>query len=636
MTAQTSIRVLITLLLLAFNGFASPVKQRGNVPLSAGIFGAADRYFPEFSDVRKLFSNGVLNPADGRRREIRDRLDTFNVPTEVMDQDWDVAGDAWTNALDVMISYDTLGRETERTVNFGFMTFWMPQANHQRTYDAYGRLSRIITRTWTGTAWQITSRDTLLYNLSGLPVEERVDTYNGSGWDPDQRYLVSYDPGHRPVEVIGQDWVASAYNNAFRYAVTYDSAGQDVEFLNQTWNGSGWGNNLRIDYSWDVNGNRTVELDQFWSSGAWNDDERYTWTYDASNYVIETIFDQWSGSAWVNDTREAYTNNAEGYPEETLRQYWDGTGWADDKVTYSTYDGPTVVEALTMTWTGSTWINYHKASYAWQQFIKSAEVTQQYAVTDQWNMVSVPLDVADDARTAIFPTSVSNAFAFNAGYSPAVTLEPGRGYWLKFSGAQSVAVTGLPILDDTIDVAAGWNMVGSIGLPVAAASVGSIPGGIVSSNFFAFNNGYSNAATIEPGKGYWVKVAQAGQLVLSASGNVPVASLLRMELHGELPPAPPVDGDAAGSSPVAYALQQNYPNPFNPVTTIRYSLPSDGRVVVSVFNMIGQEVARLVDGMQSGGEQAVSFDAAALPSGVYTYRITAGTFTDSKKMLLVK
>src|SRR6185295_15912610 len=125
-------------------------------------------------------------------------------------------------------------------------------------------------------------------------------------------------------------------------------------------------------------------------------------------------------------------------------------------------------------------------------------------------------------------------------------------------------------------------------------------------------------------------------IILSGSGNTPVASRLRMELRGELPPAPPTDSNPDATAPADYALQQNYPNPFNPVTTIRYSLPASGRVVVSVFNMIGQEVARLVDGMEESGEKAVSFDATALPSGVYTCRITAGSFSESKKMLLVK
>ncbi|HTY12521.1 MAG TPA: carboxypeptidase regulatory-like domain-containing protein [Bacteroidota bacterium] len=88
--------------------------------------------------------------------------------------------------------------------------------------------------------------------------------------------------------------------------------------------------------------------------------------------------------------------------------------------------------------------------------------------------------------------------------------------------------------------------------------------------------------------------------------------------------------------PVQYALEQNYPNPFNPSTTIRYTLPVSGKVVVRVFNILGQAVATLVDGEQNAGTYEVSFNASSLASGVYFYRIQSGTFEAVKKMMLLK
>jgi len=88
--------------------------------------------------------------------------------------------------------------------------------------------------------------------------------------------------------------------------------------------------------------------------------------------------------------------------------------------------------------------------------------------------------------------------------------------------------------------------------------------------------------------------------------------------------------------PATFRLYQNYPNPFNPVTTIRYDLPEPGHVKISVFNTLGQEVAVPVDGGREAGYHAVSFDARDLPSGMYLYRITAGPFSDAKKLMLLK
>ena len=88
--------------------------------------------------------------------------------------------------------------------------------------------------------------------------------------------------------------------------------------------------------------------------------------------------------------------------------------------------------------------------------------------------------------------------------------------------------------------------------------------------------------------------------------------------------------------PVEYRLKQNYPNPFNPATTIEFSLPKSGNVTLKVFNVLGKEVATLINGQVESGKHKVNFDASNLNSGVYFYRIDAGNFIDTKKMILLK
>ncbi|MBK6911196.1 MAG: lamin tail domain-containing protein [bacterium] len=85
-----------------------------------------------------------------------------------------------------------------------------------------------------------------------------------------------------------------------------------------------------------------------------------------------------------------------------------------------------------------------------------------------------------------------------------------------------------------------------------------------------------------------------------------------------------------------FALHQNYPNPFNPETAIRFDLAEASEVTLTVFNVAGQEVATLVNGNMNAGAHSVSFDGANLTSGVYLYRLTAGEFTSTMKMVLLK
>jgi hypothetical protein len=88
--------------------------------------------------------------------------------------------------------------------------------------------------------------------------------------------------------------------------------------------------------------------------------------------------------------------------------------------------------------------------------------------------------------------------------------------------------------------------------------------------------------------------------------------------------------------PSEYKLAQNYPNPFNPTTKISYALPKAGNVELKIFDILGREVTTLVNEYKTAGSYTVQFDASKLASGVYFYRIKAGDFTASKKMLLVK
>jgi hypothetical protein len=90
-----------------------------------------------------------------------------------------------------------------------------------------------------------------------------------------------------------------------------------------------------------------------------------------------------------------------------------------------------------------------------------------------------------------------------------------------------------------------------------------------------------------------------------------------------------------GGTPLTFSIS-NYPNPFNPSTTITYDLAERSFVRLRVFDMLGRQVAILVDEEKSAGTHTVTFDASKLPSGVYFYRIDAGSFGKTKKIVLTK
>ena len=410
-------------------------------------------------------------------------------------------------------------------------------------------------------------------------------------------------------------------------------------------------------------------------------------------------------------------------------------------------------------WDFST--GYKEGQGIWQEYNSlQSYFSTCYALGDGWNLISIGELTSDYRTTTIFPSAVSNAFAYLQGYVERDTIYPGNGYWLKFPSAQVVCILGVPLKNDTMSVIAGWNIIGSIGSPVNISAIIQLPPGIVSSSFFGYNGGYQVASVISPPNGYWVRCSGAGKLVMSGNSiqipltiasqqesggtaglniltvtpktkgkNHPAQSLFfasflpagkTVESYDMPPPAPggldvrfssnryaeffssessneipltihcarvPVtfswtmkekDGreyilvEKTGdqviaqhklshngsitledvekktftlqivSLPVAYALWQNYPNPFNPSTVIQYSIPANGHVTLKVYNMLGQEVATLVDGDQSAGYQSIEWNGTNYASGVYFYKMTAAsrsilkTFASVKKMLLIK
>jgi hypothetical protein len=88
--------------------------------------------------------------------------------------------------------------------------------------------------------------------------------------------------------------------------------------------------------------------------------------------------------------------------------------------------------------------------------------------------------------------------------------------------------------------------------------------------------------------------------------------------------------------PAQFSLEQNYPNPFNPTTVISYQTPVNGNVILKVYDVLGNEVAILVNGQVEAGKHKIDYDASGLNSGVYFYKIEIGSFADTKKMILIK
>ncbi|MBI4548116.1 MAG: T9SS type A sorting domain-containing protein [Ignavibacteriae bacterium] len=263
----------------------------------------------------------------------------------------------------------------------------------------------------------------------------------------------------------------------------------------------------------------------------------------------------------------------------------------------------------------------------------------------RWNLLSLPVLHSNPLTQSIFQGASTSALAYDGSYHPEDTLQNGVGYWIKFPTSQTIRIIGDTITTDTLPVIEGWNLIGSITKPVAVTSIVSDPPGITTTRFFDYAGTYFITDTIEPGKGYWVKAGQAGSIILSSSTSAAsIANRIRIMPTSEQPPLPPQDISSGHPLPNYYSLENNYPNPFNPKTTIDFSLAEPSIVTLKVYNVLGQQVATLLNREEfEEGQTSIEFNATQLTSGIYFYKFTALSISERKeqfqsvrRMLLLK
>jgi hypothetical protein len=472
-------------------------------------------------------------------------------------------------------SYNTLWKKTgeyEERISGGNAT---PIQRWTFTYDAQGILNSTLQERYADSGW---AREVLVedaFDGSGRLLTRGRYTRANTG--PDEYWSWAYDSDGRVLQSVHQTWrdgTQPVYGSRWTYR--YDQGGRLLARLLENWPYAKeqWGNMARETYSY--NADTSTTLGEYWNGEQWTNDWLKTKEYDGNGLLRSETMANWRERswffAWENFSRDVYSYTAGGRMAWQNTHYWQEGKWALSERNGYGYDAGGRMSSI---------------------LLQCIDTSEQWVDYNQWRW-----EYDADGRLVTYGSWLRNPYGDWVQYEDFRWSFDSTGRLFARSEVRMNCSRCVPGYRQTFSYARHqyW---------IAAAGQGYLPP-------FPIVDGGGNANEY-----YGISVSITYRSMTTGVGETGIAS-------------------KENALPGKFSLGQNYPNPFNPSTTIAYDLPNDAHVRLTVYNTLGQEITTLVNDAQKAGHRTITWNGAAVASGVYYYRLEAGSFVNVKKLLLLK
>jgi hypothetical protein len=388
------------------------------------------------------------------------------------------------------------------------------------------------------------------------------------------------------------------------------------------------GGRSRQTYTYDKNVNRTSFALDYWENGEWIPYWLQTYTYDLEGNLSAELHKNWDGTELVNSLRRQFTSDTNNNMISDLYETWDGTQWITASLYTYTYNFSGIMTSqLFQRWDGSKWISNRRETYTHD--FNGNRISELWEIKDGDQMV--------------------NYWRGTTIYDPNGNKISGEGenwdgsQWVIYSRYSAIYDTNNNLLSELYE-----NMDGSQWRNNQKMTYTYDSNSNMISSLFEVWHGYWDPASRKTyvydsygrmilglGERWWENKWQPYDQwfeVKDNFGNISSAIATTINIFYSFL----TDNSDPISVKHLFSLSQNYPNPFNPTTTIKYSIKNQSSVVLKIYDLLGKEVAVLVNEQQSAGNYEVFYNAKDLVSGVYFYRIIAENLSLTKKMLLLE
>jgi hypothetical protein len=425
-----------------------------------------------------------------------------------------------------------------------------------------------------------------------------------------------------------------------RYSYSYNASGIAISSLEEVWQNGQWTNYLLETMTYDASGNELTDLAKNWQNGQWTNSSCDTMTYDTSGNELTSLADDWLNGQLTNNERNTYTYDTSGHQLTFLTELWNGH-WTNYSLITHTYDGNELTDSLYETWQNGQWTNYIRDIYTYDASGNKLTCLYDYWQNGQWGNAgvdSMAYDASGHELTRLekewqngqltntyFDTMTYDANGNELTYL-AKNWQNGQwtngGLWSYTYDASGHLLNYLYTYWQNGQWTNNWRNTYTYD---------------ANQNLIAYSSRSRQDSAWVASEGYvgledYVGVSNGPNYEVYRGSDVTIAYKLT-DVTGISASKPDV--------PTGFSLSQNYPNPFNPTTVINYQLPANSFVTLKVYDILGREVATLVNEMQSEGEYSTKFDGSKFSSGVYLYRLEAvrsdgERFVATNRMVLIK
>ncbi len=418
------------------------------------------------------------------------------------------------------------------------------------------------------------------------PTQSLTESWDGAAWISYQLGLYTYDENGYESEYKSQSWDGSTWENNSKVLYTYEN-GYTTVYTYQSWNGAQWLNSSRDSYVYDSFGYTQIYLSQTGDSLSWVNDYRDIYYRDNTTHLSDSVlYQNPDGSGWKNSYKYVYLYDSEGRDSILILYSYGMSGWVPSErytYTYEALTGTTIIGY----WDGTTWVNFYKYIDEYDTNNNYLGYTYQSWDGTTWVNSSRYIYTYNDQDQEIEYK--------NQDWDGAVWVNDYRETYEYNSNG-----------DESLYTYENY-----------------VSGEWVSDYQYAYEYDSNNKLSVQIYKSWdgtvWVNNSRTTYTYELVTGIEDDANLIS-----------------------DYHLYNNFPNPFNPTTKIEFSLLNKSQVTLKIYNLLGKEIATLVNGEVESGLHSIDFNATSLSSGVYFYKIDVissngkNLFSETKKMILLK